>query len=113
MNEGMTTLGRCAFKCSTIKNIKLPSTLKRIESRIFEDCTNLKSLVIPNGVECIGEECFEHSGIEEITLPGTLKEIDKDAFKGCDNLKTVWIENGFALDLKNIVNSSVKILPSK
>ena len=61
-------------------------------------------------MEYVGGECFSCSGIEEITLPSTLKEIGKKAFENCDSLKTVWVEDDFALDLANVVRSSVKIL---
>ena len=51
LNEGLGKLGYSAFEKSTIENITLPSTLKRVEAETFRFCKNLKSLEIPNGVE--------------------------------------------------------------
>ena len=91
LNEGLEKLGRYAFHYSGIESIRLPSTLKRLETNTFENCKNLKRIEIPNGVEYIGKECFEGSGIEEITLPSTLKEIGEDTFDCCFDLRTVWV----------------------
>lgn len=71
------------FASSTIESIKLPSTLRRIETFTFFDFMNLRKVEIPNGVERIGSECFKNSGVEEITLPRTLREVGQNVFKYC------------------------------
>ena len=42
------------FAQSAIESIQLPSALKIIEAGTFMFCDNLRSVIIPNGVECIG-----------------------------------------------------------
>ena len=83
MNERLERLGEKAFSGSAIRSIRLPPTLKRIETEMFSWCENLKSVEIPSGVKYVGKNFFKNSQREEITLPGTLREIDKDAFKDC------------------------------
>lgn len=74
LNEGLVKLGEKGvvngwkyegevFYETAIESIKLPSTLKRLEYQTFYHCDNLKSVEIPNGVECIGKECFLGSGL--------------------------------------------------
>ena len=120
LNEGLEKLGEKevingreyegeVFVWSSIKTIRLPSTLKRIEAETFSLCEDLKRVEIPNGVEYIGKECFSSSGIEEITFPGTLKGIDTDAFKNCVSLKTVWVEEGCQLKVEEHVERSVQV----
>lgn len=109
LNEGLERLGDYTFSGSAIENIILPSTLKKLEYNTFYDCKNLKSIEIPWGVEYIGWQCFQNSGIEEITLPSTLKGIDEEAFKNCYSLRTVWVENGCTIDIREYVNSNVKV----
>lgn len=106
-------LGYCAFKHSTIENIKLPSTLKRIEAETFYNCRNLKSVEIPGGVEYIGRECFCGSGIEEVVLPDTLRATGDGIFNRCSSLKTVWAEEDCTLDVKKYVDDNVVILSMK
>ena len=69
LNEGLERLGTkeilydkeyegSAFAYTAIESVRLPSTLKRIESWTFNYCRNLKSVKLPRGVEYIGEKCF-------------------------------------------------------
>ena len=60
----------------------------------FYNCYYLKSIEVPEGVECIGDRCFYHSAIEEIKLPPTLKMLKKGVFYDCKNLKHIEIPNG-------------------
>ena len=120
LNEGLEKLGAKeivygsehagkVFYGTAIESVRLPSTLKRIETKTFESCRSLRKVEIPNGGEYIGKDCFMDSGIEEITLPSTLKELDEKAFSSCSNLKTIWVEAGCALDIKQYVKDSVEV----
>lgn len=44
--------------------------------------TNLKTLVLPEGLRSIGEAAFEYSGLTSVQLPSTLVSMD-NAFWGC------------------------------
>ena len=107
LNDGLRKLGESAFSSSSVADIRLPSTLKRLEAKTFCCCKNLRSVEIPNGVEHIGERCFALSGIEEIALPSSLKEIGEGAFSGCDRLRVVRVEEDCTLDIRRYVNDNV------
>ena len=53
---------------------------------VFEECTRLTSVTIPEGVETIGPYAFCWSGLREVKLPSTLKYIEEGAFEGCQAL---------------------------
>lgn len=52
--NGTEYIGNRCFQDSGIEQIKLPSTLKKIDAYTFCDCKSLKDVEIPNGVEHIG-----------------------------------------------------------
>ena len=47
-----------AFQESALENVRLPSTLKRIEYGAFMGCESLKTAKLPDGLEYLGNECF-------------------------------------------------------
>ena len=49
---------RGVFEESALENIKLPSTLRRIEYSAFKNCKNLKSIDLSEKIEYIGKRCF-------------------------------------------------------
>ena len=65
LNEGLETLGTDdydedgdmtfgVFDQSALENVRLPSTLKRIEYSAFDECKQLKSIQLPEGLKYIG-----------------------------------------------------------
>ena len=58
----------------------LPSTLKTIESNVFEKCYDLKKVVLSDGLERIGYRCFYGSNITELSVPNSVSEIGDSAF---------------------------------
>ena len=43
------------FQESAVESVELPSTLKRIEYNTFKKCKNLRSIVLPDGLEFVGK----------------------------------------------------------
>lgn len=58
----------------------------------FENCSNLTSIDIPNGVEVIGSYVFRGcSNLIKVTLPVTLDSIGSEAFYNCTSLSSIII----------------------
>ena len=56
----------------------------------FAGQTSLKTVTIPEGIECINGEVFENcTNLEEITIPRSMNYIYRDALVGCTNLRTM------------------------
>lgn len=85
--EGVETIRTKAFyKCSDIREITLPSTLKSIEEKAFFRC-NISAVTLPDTLELIGKDAFTYcSGLREITIPASVKEIGDYAFYNCTSL---------------------------
>ena len=56
--------------------------------------TELKSVVLPDCIECIEDCCFEKSGIQRVIIPKSIKSIGKRAFYDCNNLIRVILLEG-------------------
>lgn len=77
------------FEDSAVKRVELPSTLKRIEYCVFEDCKHLKDINLPEGLTYIGKMCFKDSALSSLAVPAALNSIDNSAFSGCERLKNI------------------------
>ena len=71
------------------------STVTSISSSVFENCSGLTSITIPDSVKSIGERAFSGcSGLTSITIPDSVKRIGSSAFSGCSGLTSVIIGSG-------------------
>ncbi len=90
--------------CKNLKKVVLPSSLRSIGYKAFSYCKALTEITFPPAVEKIGVCAFEHSGLVTAdlrTLPPQA-EIGKHAFSWCENLKSVKLHQG----LKEILSST-------
>ena len=112
LQTGITEIEGDAFLgCSMLKEIKLPSTLKKLDRYAFAGCTSLNEIKLPNtliklgqcvfygctslkkidlsqtGITEIYPQTFMNSVLEEIELPSSLTNIGQQAFSDCTMLK--------------------------
>lgn len=108
-----TSLGNNLFTNRTgIETIFLPDTITSFGTNVFEGCTDLKYVNIPEGVEELNGTFIGCTSLEHIELPSTITNIDTNAFANCSSLSSIIIpdsvsnigENAFAncAELKNI-----------
>ena len=94
LNEGLETLGTDeytpngrpwygVFQDSALVNVRLPSTLRRIEYYAFQNCRRLKGITLPEKLEHVGQYCFWGSGLRLIRVLGAAIPGGEDAFRGC------------------------------
>ncbi len=94
--EGVTEIANGAFQGRPyIRNVHLPSTLKKIGVRCF-DCSSITHVNLPEGLEIIEEVTFY--GCENlqdtITIPSTVTQIRGSAFANCKQLTAVILPAG-------------------
>ena len=78
------------YKCSSLTEVSLGSTLNTLDSLAFAYCTSLRQITIPDNVTQILNGCFgECSALEKIIFPKKLKEIAFQAFLNCGKLTSV------------------------
>ena len=94
--EGVTEIANEAFQGRPyIRNVHLPSTLKKIGVRCF-DCSSITHVNLPEGLEIIEEVTFY--GCENlqdtIVIPSTVTQIRGSAFANCKQLTAVVLPAG-------------------
>lgn len=89
---------------SKLRKIVLPK-LERLEDQMFEECSELREIIIPSTVEFIGKRCFYKCvNLREINIPSSVKTIYEEAFSDCYKLENVCFNEG----LENIYNDAFK-----
>ncbi|MBQ6175527.1 MAG: leucine-rich repeat domain-containing protein [Clostridia bacterium] len=66
IEDGVTTIGDCAFSGFDVSSVYLPASLTRIGDYAFMDCCELKQITIPAGVTNISQNAFLNNGMESI-----------------------------------------------
>lgn len=89
----VTSLGE-VFKENTaitsFNELQYFTGLTSIDDNAFRECTNLSSVIIPNGVETIRICAFYGCGnLVSVNIPEGVKTIDGYAFMGCSKLASV------------------------
>ena len=74
-----------------ISGIEIDRNVKKAVGATTEQ---LKSIVLPNSIECIQYECFRKSNIRRVFVPKSVKSIGDDAFQNCRNLTSVILQEG-------------------
>ena len=89
IKKGVTAIADFAFEgCKKLKEIILPSTLKKIGACAFEGCP-IKNISIPKSVKSIEPGAFAGSSIKSITIPKTVKKLGEGVFGNCKKLESI------------------------
>ena len=91
---------------------KIPEGIVKIENYAFMRCSGLKKITIPNSVKYIGFCAFAIcKNLENITTPDSVTEIDAGCFFACINLKQLilgsnvtYLPTLLCCDCKNLTN---------
>lgn len=79
--------------CTYLSEVNLPSKLTSIPEKMFNNCSSLTNIVIPNTVTYIGNLAFSLSAIENIILPDSVITTDSYAFQQCLELKSITLSS--------------------
>lgn len=99
LNGTVQWIGEGAFAgCSQIEKITFPSKNCRIDTRAFEKCSSLKSVLLHT--ETVGESAFAQCiALKRAMLIGTTK-LSKRAFEGCEALRQISIKTGERIEIE-------------
>ena len=84
-------------QCTLLKSINLPKGLESIYSRAFISCSNLTNLTLPSTLTRIDEIAFSNGPRfknNELTVPKGVTTITSRSFDNIKDLKTINVENG-------------------
>ena len=120
---GLEVMGESAFRCSGLREVRIPGGVKKISSEAFFFCEHLKKVILEEGVEeidtgafwgstklsvvklprslrRIGPSSFLDTGLRKVTIPENVEEIGTGAFEAVKPEKAT---------LKRVVIKSKKI----
>lgn len=93
--ESVKKLGRYAFAyCTQLTHVTLPknNTAFQMENFVFTGCSALENINLPTSLTSIPQDAFSNcTSLKEVTLPGALTELGHQAFKGCTQLTKITI----------------------
>ena len=80
--------------CENLKSIEIPNGVTSIGEAAFFGCDKLESVIIPKGVISIGESAFcDCKKLTSVKIPSSVTSIGRAAFHGCNNLAKITIPN--------------------
>lgn len=85
---------------SNILKLDISKGVTTIGHYAFDGATNLKSVILPDGITQIGYRSFESSGLNNIVIPESVSWIRDRAFSWCCNLTISLPESIFRIEEK-------------
>ena len=91
--DSVRTIGTYAFDyCSNLTNVYISNNVTSIETRAFQICEGLRSIVIPDTVISIGRAAFSYcTRLVSATISNNVKIIEKFTFIYCKKLSSIVI----------------------
>jgi len=86
------------FDMNRLRSVKLPTSAKQIEASAFRNCSYLRDITIPEGIEEILDKgpgiwnegaFYQCSSLQTVQLPNGMVRIGHQAFRSCNNLRAV------------------------
>ncbi len=77
----------------SVESVTITPSVTDIGEEAFSDCTNLRELIMGEGLKNIGDRAFKNSDLKVVYLPDTVEGVGLGAFDNGGKLKTV-ILNG-------------------
>ena len=77
--------------CSSLGTIYIPNSVTSIGDYAFRACSSLANIIIPDSVTSIGWGAFTYcTGLASVTIPDSVTSIGRTAFLGCDAIQTIY-----------------------
>ena len=78
--------------CSELTSVVIPNGVTSVWQSAFENCSSLARIKMPGTVCLIGGCAFDGSGLRELTIPASVTRIGYQAFRATKNLRHVYFE---------------------
>ncbi len=96
-------------RCTGLKRVEIPSSVKKVGNTAFYQCTALESVVLSSGVEELGEKAFGNcSALRSFSIADSVTSFGESVFFDCTALETT--EKDGAYYLGNEQNPYVVLL---
>ena len=85
-----TTISGAITIPKTVTDNDITYQVTTLESKAFQNCKKLTSVIVPSTITAIPTYCFSNNTVlESVELPTTIKTLGTYAFSGCSKLTTV------------------------
>lgn len=94
IEDGVTSIGDCAFARSRIESVRIPQGVIRIGESAFAACSKLLAVTLPDSVSNIESgafsQCIELTAME---IPNAVTSIERQTFYYCEKLRSIKLPN--------------------
>jgi len=92
----LTQLGNRVFNdCSSLTSVSLPDGLTQLGDSVFYECCSLTSVSLPDGLTQLGDYVFwKCSSLTSVALPDGLTQLGDCVFEVCSSLTSVSLPDG-------------------
>ena len=88
--------GSVLYGCSSLVDVKLPSTLRHLGAQAFYGCKALEKIELPSGLTSIGNMAFTNCyNIKQLVIPNSVKIMGTTVFTGWSEEQTICFECSF------------------
>ena len=94
---------------SSIKTIKIASTVTSIGNYAFAKCSAISSFSVPSGIKTIGTCAFYKSSVKKVSGGSKVTKIGKSAFSGCSKLTSFSISSKYLKSIGSYAFKGTKI----
>jgi hypothetical protein len=78
------------YNCSNLKSLTIPNSVTLIDASACKQCINLSSITIPDSVTSIGENAFAYcEAATSITIPNSITIINYATFADCNTITSI------------------------
>lgn len=91
-NLATTVIGSSTFSGNThLKSLVVGTSVSSIKAQAFEGCKNITTIRLPNSLKTIESEAFDNTGITTIIIPASVESIKRGAFGNIAGLTDVYV----------------------
>ena len=96
LGKPVTAIQTRAFEnCSVLTSVVVPDSITEIKYYAFKDCDNLTSVSLGNGLISIGSNVFDGCvKLTGISIPASVESIGESIVSNCPNLGNITVEEG-------------------
>lgn len=106
----LRTLGSSAFRASAITEVEFSNSLTVLENYVFQGCTQLQNVTLPENLTSIGSYAFNGcTSLSEIIIPDAVTTIGSYAFYGCTSLSEINLPEGLIRIYDSAFNNCNKL----
>lgn len=83
------------YGCTNLTEVNLGGSMTTLRDNAFEECTALKTVVLPDSLTYIGSYAFHNcKALESVSVPGSVDILPSSVFAGCSALQTATLGEG-------------------